>query len=274
MGFKLLSWNVESFDGNGAQLADVTDRIEHHSPDVFGLFEVESLAVLDLMRKHLPDYDYSLTDGPQNKEILVGVRRTKFTQVVFSQKREFKVYNPYLRPGALVTLETGGKLYNLLFLHTDSGTEARDFGNRYQMIEKIWSLRLALGKLADHLAQENRFVALGDLNTMGMLFPYRKKSDERVSEEEEIEALREYASRRNMVLLRKELDATWSDGRIESDLDHVLATNETTFTSLGQRDDGEPFSVMVRGWQQLQGTERLNFIEHVSDHCFLYCEIE
>jgi exonuclease III len=274
MGFKLLSWNVEQFDGSAAQLSEVTDRIGHHAPDVFGLFEVESLNVLGLMRNHLPEYDYSLTDGPQNKEILIGVRRQKFTQVAFSQKREFKVYNPYLRPGALITLETGGLLYNILFLHTDSGTEARDFGNRYEMVEKIWSLRLALRKLAESLAQDNRYIVLGDLNTMGMLFPYRRKSDERVSEEEEIEALREYASRRDMVLLTKELDATWSDGKIESNLDHVLATNETGFRTLGQRDDGQPFAVKVSGWQQLQGPERLHFIRNVSDHCLLYCEID
>ncbi len=274
MGFKLLSWNVERFDGSTAQLSEVTDHIGHHDPDVFGLFEVESLNVLDVMRVHLPGYDYSLTDGPQNKEILVGVRRGKFTQVTFSQKREFKAYNPYLRPGALVTLETGAKLYNVLFLHTDSGTEARDFGNRYEMVEKIWSLRLALSKLAESLAQDNRYIVLGDLNTMGMLFPYQKQSDERVSEEAEIEALREYARRRNMVLLTKEFDATWSDGQDESNLDHVLATDATSFRSLGQRDDGQPFVVRVSGWQRLPDPQRRHFIDNVSDHCSLYCEID
>jgi endonuclease/exonuclease/phosphatase family metal-dependent hydrolase len=142
------------------------------------------------------------------------------------------------------------------------------------MVDKIWSLRLALSKLAASLNVENKYIVLGDLNTMGMLFPYRKKSDERVSEEEEIEALREYASRRDMFLLPKEFDATWSDGKIESNLDHVLATNATSFQNLGQRDDGQPFAVKVTGWQQLQNPERLDFIQNVSDHCLLYCEIQ
>ena len=142
------------------------------------------------------------------------------------------------------------------------------------MVEKIWSLRLSLNKLAELLSQENRYIVLGDLNTMGMLFPYRKLSDERVSAEEEIEALREYARRRDMVLLAKEFDATWSNGAKESDLDHVLATQAVSFRTLGQRADGDPFTVQVRGWQQLQGQDRQDFIDHVSDHCLLYCEID
>ncbi|NIN63531.1 MAG: hypothetical protein GTO63_02205 [Anaerolineae bacterium] len=121
----------------------------------------------------------------------MGARRDEFDQVTFSQKREFKLYNPYLRPGALVTLETSGELYNVLFLHADSGTEARDFGNRYEMYEKIWSLKGALNRLADALSLDCHFLVLADLNTMGLLFLTRRRSDRRVSQTEEIKALRE-----------------------------------------------------------------------------------
>jgi len=272
MAFSLLSWNVEEFDGDAAQLSEVTDHIGSLDPDVFGLFEVEDVDIVDLMRNYLPDYDYSLTDGPQNKEILASVRRHKFDQVVFSQKREFKVCNPYLRPGVLLTLATGEELYNVLFLHTDSGTEARDFGNRYEMYQKAWTLKRTVDRLAEASSVDGKFIVLGDMNTMGMLFPTRRRSDERVAQDEEIGALEEYASRRSMVLLAKELDATFSDGRILSDLDHVLATDNISFRVLGQRSV-EPFYVGVTGWQQLQGPARLDFISNVSDHCSLYCEI-
>jgi hypothetical protein len=272
MGFSLLSWNVEEFDGDAAQLSQVTEHIKALNPDVFGLFEVEEVNILDLMRNLLPDFDYSLTDGPENKEILAGVRRQKFAQVVFSQKREFKVYNPYLRPGLLVTLDTAGEVYNILFLHTDSGTAASDFGNRYEMFEKIWSLKRAVDALAAASSVDGKFIVLGDLNTMGLLFPTKRNSDRRVAQDEEIEALGQSGSRRSMVLLAKEFDATFSDGRYLSNLDHILATDNISFRVLGQHN-GEPFNVRVTGWQQLEGQARLDFIRSVSDHCSLYCEI-
>jgi len=40
-------------------------------------------------------------------------------------------------------------------------------------------------------------------------------------------------------------------------------------------DDGSAlFAVRVEGWQQLGGNARKTFIEMVSDHCALYCEVE
>ena len=67
------------------------------------------------------------TDGPEIQEILVGCKRGVFDQKVFTQKREFKANNPALRPGALLSLQKKDQWYNLLFLHTDSGTDASAF---------------------------------------------------------------------------------------------------------------------------------------------------
>jgi endonuclease/exonuclease/phosphatase family metal-dependent hydrolase len=271
MKFSILSWNVEEFNGSAAQLASVADHIRELDPDVFGLFEVENVNIIDLITQELPGYDYSLTDGPQNKEILLGVRRGKFDQAIFSQKRQFKAYNPRLRPGALLSLSIGGEFYNVLFLHTDSGTEAPDFGNRNEMFEKIWSLKNALDKQSPE-GTGARFVVLGDLNTMGLQFPSRRKSDTRVSEAGEIEALAGFAKRRGMLLLRKEFPHTFNNGKLVSDLDHVLASDNIPFRELGQVE-GEPFHVRVTGWQQLEGDARETFIETISDHCSLYCEV-
>lgn len=274
MRFSLLSWNVERFDGDTAQLTRVAEHIKTLDPDVFGLFEVENIDIIDLVTSHFPEYDFHLTDGPENKEILVGVRKGKFQQSTFSQKREFKVHNPYLRPGALLTLKLHDELYNVLFLHTDAGTEARDFGNRYEMDDKIWSLKKALDKLASAHSLDSRFIVLGDLNTMGLLYPTQREStDRRISEAEEIEALETAAKRRNMVFLHKEFSTTFSDEKEEANLDHIFATNNISFKEFGQRD-GEPFFVRVTGWQQLQGDEKKEFIRTISDHCSLYCEIK
>jgi hypothetical protein len=273
MKFSLLSWNVEAFDGATAQLKKVAEHIGDLDPDVFGLFEVENVNIIDLITNRLPDYDYHLTDGPENKEILVGVRRGKFQQSVFTQKREFKVFNPFLRPGALLSAKIDNQFYSILFLHTDSGTEAPDFGNRNEMFEKIWSLKKALDKGAP--GGQSKVIVLGDLNTMGLLFPTKRKSDLRVSEEQEIQALADFAKKRNMSFLSKEFDLTFNNLKLTSNLDHVLASDNIVFNQLGQRQaDNNPFVVRVTGWQQLSGQARKDFIKNVSDHCSLYCEIQ
>jgi hypothetical protein len=269
--FSILSWNVCAFRGGDPQLSKVADHLRSMDPDVFGLFEVESVDIVKLMQDHLPGYDYFLTDGPENKEILVGVRRGRFEQSVFTQKREFKAYNPSLRPGALLSLSLGGIFYSLLFLHTDSGTEAPSFGNRNEMFAKIWSLKKALDKQApDGLGA--RFATLGDLNTMGLQYPSRRKGDLRVSGEGEVAALGGLARRNGMVVPVKEFPATWAGDGLASDLDHVLATENLVFKEQGEVD-GHPFYVKVTGWQQLQGAERKRFLDTVSDHCSLYCEV-
>ena len=270
MKFSILSWNVEAFKGSEAQLTRVAAHIRNVDPDVFGLFEVENINIIALIGKHLPAYDYSLTDGPENKEILVGVRRGKFQQSIFSQKREFKAFNPALRPGALMSVSYEGEFYNILYLHTDSGTEAASFGNRSEMFGKIWSLRRALQKQATGGA--TKFIALGDLNTMGLQYPVPKKANTKISEADEITAVETFGKVESMVLLRKEFGKTFNNGRLTSDLDHILATDNVKFRELGVVD-GQPFYVRVTGWQQLNGSARKEFIETVSDHCSLYCEV-
>lgn len=271
MRFSILSWNVEAFRGSEAQLTSVATHIRNPqlNPDVFGLFEVENVDIISLMSNHLPEYDYSLTDGPENKEILVGVRRGKFEQSIFSQKREFKVYNPYLRPGALITATLAGEMYNILFLHTDSGTDAGGFGNRNEMSDKIWKLKRTIDGLST--SGNGRLIVLGDLNTMGLQFPRPKKTDVRVSEADEINALQSLAAESDMRLLTKEFSATFNNLKEQSDLDHILATNNIKFTELVA--NGKKFHVKVSGWQQLKGETRKQFIQTISDHCSLYCEV-
>ena len=77
-----------------------------------------------------------------------------------------------------------------------------------------------------------------------------------------------------IVALVKEFDSTWTNGKIQSNLDHVLASSGVKFKNLGVRTtDGVAYQVAVRGWHQLTGANRANFIGSVSDHCALQCEI-
>lgn len=269
MALRILSWNVEHFR-NGGKVGSVAEHIQSHDPDVFALYEVENLSVLELMKDHFPDYAFHITDGPETQEILVGFRNNGMYQPTFVQKREFKAYNPNLRPGACLTLRKSNAYLNLLFLHTDSGTDAAAFGNRAEMFDKVWKMKAAI----DKMAKTGHLIVTGDFNTMGLFFPRPAKRNLAIAAEREIEVLGEAGDKASMVLLTKEHVATFNNGRMESDLDHVLASSSLKVKDLGTRADGEKYQVAVSGWQQLGGAKRDRFIGDVSDHCALVFELE
>jgi len=273
MSFSLLSWNVENFGGEDSDPEPVARHVHEHVPDAFALFEISQLEPIGLIESFnrlerenigFESYQFALTQGTQSDEVLVGLRPGAFEQTIFTQKREFKVDNPYLRPGALVTLSAEGKLYNVLFLHLDSGTEKKDYKNRQVMWEKTWDLKDALDRKTE--SGEARFVAMGDMNTMGW--------EPEITGEDEIRRLREEAQSHGMRLLRKENQLTFNDGYgLTSNLDHVLATDRVSFRKLGT-SDGEKYSIRVGGWNDREGESRNQFIQSVADHSSLYCEVE
>jgi Endonuclease/Exonuclease/phosphatase family len=274
MTFTFLSWNVEHFDDDPGRTKVVADRIKAAHPagkpiDVMGILEVKNIRVRDLMLDHFPNYDFYLTDGPQVQEILIGVRRGVFVQKIFTQKREFKAGNESLRPGALISLleTTGGEWTQLLYLHTDSGTTADDFGNRFNMFSHVAKMRKALAKQA---SVEDRLIALGDLNTMGLNYP--KKNKIKIAGSEEIAELAYFT---NLTLATKDVPATWRDANKkikDSDLDHVLHSPGLQLTMLGKRPNGDPTAIHTGGWPKLTGADQSTFIRTISDHAILVGE--
>jgi len=286
MSFRISSWNIKEFGKKPSSPAALKRRVKAvakhvkmQSPSIFGLMEIESVDILGLMDDEFPEFDFGFTEGQDgkdrnNKEILVGWRRNAFDQAVFSQKRQFRLYNPYLRPGALLSVKKGGTWYNVLFLHTDSGTEARDFGNRFEMFEKVWSLRNSLDKKVGN--QRERLIVMGDYNTMGLNYPSRRVADKIVKEEKEIDSLGKFADKNSMRLLKKSHDVTWKKlGRsMTSDLDHVMVSDVLNIKNLGDREaDGEEFSVAVNGWVDKGKSARDAFLRDLSDHCSLVIEV-
>ena len=138
--FFVLAQNVEHFRGRSSKVAEVVQSVKHQDPDIFGIFESEGVDVLDLTQNHFPEYDFNITDGRQQIETIVAHCHGKFSQLAFTQKREFKAFNPSLQPGALHTVKYYDYCCNVLYLHTDSGAEAPDFGNRKEMFAKIIKL--------------------------------------------------------------------------------------------------------------------------------------
>ncbi len=277
--FSFLSWNVRHFKGGAARLDDVDQAITGLDPDVFGLIEYQGKAAIrELMVDRFPEYDFAVTDSTMNLEVVVGYRRGKFDQVVWTQRRTFNDKARRLRPGALISLRLGNNFYNLLYLHSDSGTRETDYKNRQAVLKKVWKLRGALAKRSS--SGRSNLIVLGDLNTMG--------KGSTISGDSEISKLDRDAAKNGMTLLLKDRDATWSQWghgprgpqrrrlRVSelanlntSDLDHVIADNHLEFVAHG--DNGEP--IHVEGWQQLSGAEKTRFLWSISDHCGVFGEV-
>lgn len=270
--FSLLSWNVEHLRPNPNRTTLIADKIKEFDPDVFAIYEVEDISVSNLMNTHFPTYDFFITDGPQVQEILVGCRRGKFDQKIFTQKREFDAGNQFLRPGALLSLLIGGKFYNMLFLHTDSGTDASAFGNRFEMMDKVKKLAKAINRKYPN----SGLLVTGDLNTMGMVFPTNTKKNQRVTAEDEINGMMTLFAKHGITIAPKEHNATWlsDNATYMSNLDHVLHNANITLNVLGQNAANEDYTVKVDGWQGLTKSQQLTFLANYSDHCLLYCEIQ
>jgi len=142
--FSVLSWNVEHFKGKPDRSKRVTAYIKKLDPDVFAIYEVKGKAVFGALTNTFPNYSFHITEGPQAQEILVAVRGNM--TAFFTQKISFKAGNPFLRPGALLSLNVHEKTYTLLFLHTKSLPDPKGFGLRDFMLEKAIRFNKTLAK--------------------------------------------------------------------------------------------------------------------------------
>ncbi len=280
MKFTFLSWNVRHFKGTDEQrLKDVDKIISDLSPDVFGLIEFQAKKLMrKLMFNNFPEYDFAVTDSKNGVEITAGWKRNKFKQAIWTQKREFLNNNLNMRPGGLLSVNCENKFYNLLFLHTDSGTGTKDYENRQEMFKKIWKMNQSLKAISN--TGEPNLIALGDLNTMG--------KGTMLTGEDEIEELSFDADKNEMILLSKDFNDTWHQwGKgpwgnrrklevselstaLKSNLDHVIASKELNFSLIGANNS----TITVNGWNQLDGNERIDFLREISDHSAIFGEIE
>lgn len=282
MALKILSWNIEHFDGIGGQATRGADRdaviaarrgrleriiglLRQEDPDVFGLSEVEGREVHGRLTREMPGYVFNVTEGRQSQEILIGVRHglTAF----FTQRNEFKRSNPYLRPGALLTLTLNrDEDVPILFTHLKSGPNPEGFGLRDAMFEKIFNLRNSLNRAVRGAGRgAANFIVLGDMNTMGMDYDGTRNDIERTRE---VEVVTRRFGRRGMTRLSKTHGATFSNGsgsRLpDSDLDHVFAADHLVDRF---QEIGNGHRVRVAGWAELPaGSRRDDWIRDFSDH--------
>ena len=265
--FSLASWNVEHFKGKPARTERVLDFLNEQNPDVFALLEVEGKDVFSTLVARMPGYQFHITEGPQVQEVLVGVKRG-FT-AFFTQKVTFKTGNTFLRPGALLTLTIDGEHYSVLFLHTKSSAEPIGLGIRDEQFSRAFTLKKKVLDKGAGGSGKAHFLFLGDLNTMGMDYPFDKDIDASV----ELQKLDLDAGKVKMRRLTKNHPHTWWNGPRSrykpADLDHVVASTHLEFKRVGGAD------IDVRGWPQLATSKEQGvWIKNYSDHGLLFLTVE
>ena len=288
--FSAMFWNIENFWGNVARTKDVEEHVRtlnpaNNGPDIISFCEIKDKGkIREVIMERFSDYDFALTDtgaksAIQNDrteiELLVGWKRGKFDQTLFTQRIDLKGGRQSVRPGALLNVKTNGIWSSLLFLHTKSGAHKTGYNARKKTFKRIWKLKHALEQIdttPNHSAG-SRLIVMGDKNTMG--------NGASVSGSDEVRKLAYYADQNGMLMPAKEFDRTFGQNwgtnyELTSNLDHVLAFR-TKLRKLGTRaNDGKPFYVRVEGWNQLLGDNNAlkKFEAGLSDHSALYVEVD
>ena len=152
-----------------------------------------------------------------------------------------------------------------------------DFGLRDAALMHAFNLKKKLDRIT---ANPANFIFLGDLNTMGINdpAPYSKSLD--FSAKEEVNRLRKWSSRRNMVLMNKETtsingidkEVTWYNGSkyyTPSNLDQVVASKQMDIRGQGNN----PSIISVLGWTKLPENQWKTWLDKYSDHAMLYFEV-
>ena len=264
--FSVLSWNVEHFKGEVKErVDDVTSQIKNLNPDIFALYEVEGKEVFSSFTSAMPNYNFHITEGPQTQEILFGAKNN-FSSF-FTQKLEFKSGNQFLRPGLLLTVNIDSQIYSLLFLHTKSGTDPLGLGLRDDMFKRACTFRNVLEGNTKNW--KTKYLFLGDLNTMGMEYPFGKA----ISAKTEIKKLaHKEAQKVKMRFLKKDEPASWWNGSkskiLPSNLDQVVASDNLKFKKYSGAE------VTVLGWPKESTSEKKDkWIKRYSDHGIIYFEV-
>jgi len=271
--FSVASWNVEHFGVPTSRhdktpkkdIKPIIEFLAQQKPDVFAIYEVRSGVVFRPLMEAMPKYHFHVTEGPQMQEILVGIKHN--IPAMVTQKIEFRSGQSALRPGVLCTLTIDGEYYPLLFLHLKSMPDPKGFGLRHDMIRRAGDFRKVLDKATKN--GKANYIFLGDLNTMGLDYPFK---DNDISASEEIKEVKRRLKYRNMRVLEKNSPYTFRKPRpskLISDLDHVAAADHLQFKSINGAE------VDVRGWPKLDSEAKKDaWNKKFSDHGLLYFEVQ
>jgi endonuclease/exonuclease/phosphatase family metal-dependent hydrolase len=268
VAFSVASWNIEHFGSDlagGPDPETVLSFLAEQDPDIIGIYEVSSSRVIGPIMETFLDHTFHITEGSQTQEILVGTR--KGLPAFVTQKTTFKSRQSTLRPGVLLTVQAEGAFYPILFLHLKSLPDPKGLWFHDDMMRRALRFRSVLNEAAGRRAN---YIFVGDLNIMGLDYPYTAHD---ITADGEIDEFDRWTRYQDLRLHSKSPPHTWWNGTGSSyppaDLDHVGAAEHLKFT------DFDGAEVDVRGWTKLEtDSEQTEWIQTRSDHVLLYFEVK
>ena len=274
--FRVATWNIRFFPEPSTDVERTGQILADLDADLVAVQEIADPATLaamlervnaDLARRTLESgvtpprrYRFVLADsgghGGQYVGYVYDENAVRLTDIQTLTRLQM---TPDLRPGlfARAKSERGGLDFQIIVMHTDSGTKDRDYQNRLRWLD---SLGVELGGRLDEDAD---VLVLGDLNTMGRL---AEGGLPRVRAEQEIANLDDRV--RDMGLRRLSNAPACTEyyrGR-GSLLDHILVT--TAMAEAPSDAVARVFGYCAAVDCQPVDQDRMPYdYAHVSDHC-------
>jgi endonuclease/exonuclease/phosphatase family metal-dependent hydrolase len=233
--FRVATWNIRFFPEPSTDVDRTGEILGSLDADVVAVQEIADPAALsallerlnaDLARRALDSgsaaprhYRFELAESGGHGGQYVGyIYDEKAVLLSGVETLTSLQMTPDLRPGlfARVKSRRGGVDFQIVVMHTDSGTKDRDYQNRLRFLD---SLQV---ELPGRLHEDGDVIVLGDLNTMGRL---PEDGLPRVRAEQEIANLDETAGDMGLRRLTNSPSCTeYYRGR-GSFLDHILVTS-------------------------------------------------
>ena len=274
--FRVVTWNIRFFPEPSTDIERTGEVLADLDADLIAVQEIADSSALASMLDQVNSllarqaresgqgssrhYDYELAESGGHGGQFVGYVYDE-NSVELSDVKTLKSLQmtPDLRPGlfARVKSKRGGLDFQVIVMHTDSGTRDRDYQNRVRFLD---SLGVELG---ERRAADADVIVLGDLNTMGRL---AEDGLGRVGWDEEIANLDRRAAEMGLSRLPNSPSCTeYYRGR-GSFLDHILVSTAMAEAPAGSV--ARVFGYCAEADCQPIDQENMPYdYVHVSDHC-------
>jgi len=274
--FRVVTWNIRFFPEPSTDVERTGEVLADLDADLIAVQEIADSSALASMLDQVNSllarqaresgqgssrhYDYELAESGGHGGQFVGYVYDE-NSVELSDVKTLKSLQmtPDLRPGlfARVKSKRGGLDFQVIVMHTDSGTRDRDYQNRVRFLD---SLGVELG---ERRAADADVIVLGDLNTMGRL---AEEGLGRVGWDEEVANLDRRAAEMGLSRLPNSPSCTeYYRGR-GSFLDHILVSTAMAEAPAGSV--ARVFGYCAEADCQPIDQENMPYdYVHVSDHC-------
>jgi len=274
--FRVATWNIRFFPEPSTDISRTAEILVGLDADLIAVQEIadaDSLRALlnkvneDLARRAAESgtetprhYDFKLADsgghGGQYVGYIFDDHAVELSDVETLNSLQM---TPDLRPGlfARVRSRKGGLDFQVIVMHTDSGTRDRDYQNRLRFLDSLAT------ELPDRFRADADIIVLGDFNTMGRL---PEEGLPRVTASREIEEMdREIAGMGLRRLPNTPACTEYYRGR-GSLLDHILVSEN--MAEAGPRPRAQVSGYCAEhACRQLDDANMPYDYRRVSDHC-------